>query len=76
MRDNTNVHFRSVRNYDPWSQSDDDENSILLPEENEVHIAPFPSTASGTFGLHKGKDMRDIHIQKSNQGGRGLIPRS
>ena len=67
VQDDTNVHCHSVRNRDPWNQSDDDETSILLLEENKVRRVPFPSTVSGTFGLLKGKVMRDIHIQKPNQ---------
>ena len=63
VRDDTNVHCHLVRNRDPWNQSDDDETSILLLEENKVRRVPFPSTVSGTFGLLKGKVMRDIHIQ-------------
>jgi hypothetical protein len=55
MRDNINIHYHSVKNRDPWSQSDGDETSSFLLEENGVHPTPFPLTVSGTFGLLKGK---------------------
>lgn len=42
-----------------------DETSDLLLE---VHRTPFHSTVSGTFGLLKGKGVRDICIQKLYQG--------